>query len=439
MGAATAREYASIRNLDRVCCWGAARVLGTVMCRWQNEVIVVMVKNWASEQKAAAIEEARLEKDRLAHAPTPVRLHVYLISAAGSAGSAFGAYHSGIEVHGKEYSYGFNDSSTAVSGVWVCEPMQPGAGFQYEQTIMQAQVQLSKVEALQTVKELAREWKGQEYDLVNHNCNDFCEALSIKLLGVGIPAWVNRLARFGAGLGLGGRKNKAPEVLHKRGDVVQADTEAMLVASDGKRRAGQEPSIAATEGFEHQAILAGAVSAVLNRITIIEVLSRQELINTWQSNMRHDTEPIQDTKRQPPILPRLQLGPVLAVQATETPSQIIKATPRHRAYGNIAEVPPEQLLALAQQLAEGGWRMQNRIVQVVLLWRMAVAESYAANSWIIAKLKGKYASWRAETIKQECAMERRRANMERKLLTTASAYTEHLHAGSRNFMQNTLS
>jgi hypothetical protein len=43
-----------------------------------------------------------------------------------------------------------------------------------------------------------RDFIGNTYNLIKKNCNHFSEALCQKLLGKSIPAYVNRLAYFGA-------------------------------------------------------------------------------------------------------------------------------------------------------------------------------------------------------------------------------------------------
>ncbi|XP_030954516.1 deSI-like protein At4g17486 isoform X4 [Quercus robur] len=80
----------------------------------------------------------------------------------------FGIFHSGIEVHGKEYGFGAHDFPA--SGVFEVEPRSCPAS----------------------------EYHGDTYHLISKNCNHFTDDISWRLTGKHIPGWVNRLARLGA-------------------------------------------------------------------------------------------------------------------------------------------------------------------------------------------------------------------------------------------------
>lgn len=57
-------------------------------------------------------------------------------------------------------------------------------------------------EILASMKE---EYKGNEYHLVRHNCNNFSDDLCKRLCGKGIPKWINRPASI-ASVFIGKRK-----------------------------------------------------------------------------------------------------------------------------------------------------------------------------------------------------------------------------------------
>jgi len=57
---------------------------------------------------------------------------------------------------------------------------------------------MSEAEVQDLIKELSKEWRGADYDLLRHNCVNFCDVLCQRL-GVGsIPPWVKNLAGAGA-------------------------------------------------------------------------------------------------------------------------------------------------------------------------------------------------------------------------------------------------
>lgn len=136
--------------------------------------------------------------------PSKVSLHIYdvgtdvniqkvneYLTAVGT-----GAFHGGIEVYHKEYSYGYSEEGT---GVFECPPKGCTA-HHYRESHKIGTTKMSEDEVVQTVEDLRREWPGKEYDLLRHNCVIFSDILSQRL-GVGaIPAWCTNLAGAGATL-----------------------------------------------------------------------------------------------------------------------------------------------------------------------------------------------------------------------------------------------
>jgi hypothetical protein len=127
--------------------------------------------------------------------PEGVFLNVYDLhphnSLLGVVG--LGVFHSGLEVHGTEYSFGGG------GGIFSHAPGQAqGAKFK-------CRIQLGEVAAtsreVERVVEGMREsgaWSGDAYRLMGRNCNTFADALSHTLCGTHIPPWVNRVGDIGA-------------------------------------------------------------------------------------------------------------------------------------------------------------------------------------------------------------------------------------------------
>ncbi|XP_030474020.1 deSI-like protein At4g17486 [Syzygium oleosum] len=107
----------------------------------------------------------------------------------------FGIFHSGIEVHGKEYGFGAHDFP--VSGVFEVEP-RSCPGFLYRTTISLGRINMSPSEFRTFIENMASEYHGDTYHLISKNCNHFTDDVSLRLTGRRIPGWVNRLARLGA-------------------------------------------------------------------------------------------------------------------------------------------------------------------------------------------------------------------------------------------------
>jgi hypothetical protein len=108
--------------------------------------------------------------------------------------AGLGAYHSGLEVYGREYSFGGHEFSS--TGVFVCETKSaPGARFQ--QSIEVGETDLSAAEVQSLVDSMSAEWAGNSYHLLTRNCNSFTNALCKRMLNRRAPFWINRLACIG--------------------------------------------------------------------------------------------------------------------------------------------------------------------------------------------------------------------------------------------------
>ncbi|KAL6507007.1 hypothetical protein OROHE_022142 [Orobanche hederae] len=126
-----------------------------------------------------------------------VHLNVYDLSSVN--GYAYwlglGVYHSGVEVHGVEYAFGAHEYPT--TGIFEGEP-KICEGFTFRKSILIGWTNMSPGQVRGVMEELAENYKGNAYNLINKNCNHFCNDACVKLSGNPIPNWVNRLARIGS-------------------------------------------------------------------------------------------------------------------------------------------------------------------------------------------------------------------------------------------------
>ncbi|KAM0034819.1 putative PPPDE peptidase domain-containing protein [Helianthus debilis subsp. tardiflorus] len=126
----------------------------------------------------------------------PVYLNVYDLSSMN--GCAYwlglGVYHSAVQVHGVEFAFGFHEQST--TGIFEGEPKQC-EGFTFREQILIGWTEMSLKEIRTFMEELARDYKGNSYNLITRNCNHFCVDACIRLTGNPIPSWINRLAKIG--------------------------------------------------------------------------------------------------------------------------------------------------------------------------------------------------------------------------------------------------
>mmetsp|Transcript_3740 Transcript_3740/g.10645 ORF Transcript_3740/g.10645 Transcript_3740/m.10645 type:complete len:220 (+) Transcript_3740:139-798(+) len=109
---------------------------------------------------------------------------------------SYGAFHTGVEVYGREWSFGmtFDDQSTGVT--WNPPAQNPDHNFR--ETLCMGYTSYSSKQVTQIIEEMQREWLGCTYNVLSRNCHSFSDALCVRL-GVGhLPGWVNDLAGTGA-------------------------------------------------------------------------------------------------------------------------------------------------------------------------------------------------------------------------------------------------
>lgn len=136
-------------------------------------------------------------------ASAPVTLHIYDLAPSivgvnavlGAVGT--GAFHAGVEVYGREWSFGCCGDGPYGSGIFYVPPRGCDAHC-YREAVEMGITELSKREVDALIDKLCKEWPGRDYDLLRHNCCHFSDALCIHL-GVGpVPSWVTSLAGVGA-------------------------------------------------------------------------------------------------------------------------------------------------------------------------------------------------------------------------------------------------
>mmetsp|Transcript_3696 Transcript_3696/g.11634 ORF Transcript_3696/g.11634 Transcript_3696/m.11634 type:complete len:231 (-) Transcript_3696:147-839(-) len=158
--------------------------------------------------------------------PAPVTLQIYdaggtevvknvntLLRAVGT-----GAFHTGVEVYGKEWSFGFtNDGS---SGIFSCPP-RCCRTHAYREAVPMGETLMSQGEVEELLIQLAMDWRGGHYDVLRRNCTHFSEEFCGKL-GVGpVPAWVSNIALAGRTVDIGIQRVASFRSMHSASTVSQ--------------------------------------------------------------------------------------------------------------------------------------------------------------------------------------------------------------------------
>eukprot|EP00756_Hemistasia_phaeocysticola_P049525 Hpha_TRINITY_DN24022_c0_g1::TRINITY_DN24022_c0_g1_i1::g.130417::m.130417 len=135
----------------------------------------------------------------------PVTLHVYDVTNQSVIGylnqlthdkmKLGGVFHGGIEVYGREWSFGYT-ADPEDSGVFWCNPAACDM-HKYKQAVPLQETQMSEKEVMELVQSMSTDWKGGTYDLLGRNCCSFSNAFAEALGAGSIPKWVNAFAKIG--------------------------------------------------------------------------------------------------------------------------------------------------------------------------------------------------------------------------------------------------
>mmetsp|Transcript_89526 Transcript_89526/g.187034 ORF Transcript_89526/g.187034 Transcript_89526/m.187034 type:complete len:374 (-) Transcript_89526:195-1316(-) len=106
--------------------------------------------------------------------------------------SQWGVYHTGIQVHGLEVSFGGHaDSSTGV----FCARPRTAQGCVFREALVLGSTTLDAMEFRQKVAEVAAQWPGNSYDPFGRNCNHFAGFFAQELVGKSIPSYINEFTK----------------------------------------------------------------------------------------------------------------------------------------------------------------------------------------------------------------------------------------------------
>mmetsp|Transcript_96470 Transcript_96470/g.241941 ORF Transcript_96470/g.241941 Transcript_96470/m.241941 type:complete len:251 (+) Transcript_96470:58-810(+) len=142
-----------------------------------------------------------------------VLVHVYDLGDSfltrglwNSVAKNYGAFHTGVEVYGREYLFGVAMSgedglpiqdATGITGISWHTP-RDNCDHSYRETLSMGFTTLSQDEVFALVEEMKFDWTSSSYNVLTRNCHDFTNEMCLRLGVAGLPAWVNSLAPTGA-------------------------------------------------------------------------------------------------------------------------------------------------------------------------------------------------------------------------------------------------
>ena len=128
--------------------------------------------------------------------PAPVAVNVYDLHEYNDYAYLLGVgiFHSGLEVHGREYAFGGHDHAS--SGIFETAPREAPPPARFRSTEIVGYTDMTPAEVADVVAELDHKFHGNMYHLLERNCNVFVDELCVELTGRSPPPWVNRLARL---------------------------------------------------------------------------------------------------------------------------------------------------------------------------------------------------------------------------------------------------
>lgn len=122
-----------------------------------------------------------------------VWLHVYdLVDNSWLHWAGCGIYHSGIEVYGVEWAYGGHEYEAP--GVFATRPREAPGAIAWRERLPMGQTSLTPSQVHDLIQDMGREYKGNQYHLLQMNCNTFSGDLCFRLTGRQPPFWINRVA-----------------------------------------------------------------------------------------------------------------------------------------------------------------------------------------------------------------------------------------------------
>ena len=102
-----------------------------------------------------------------------------------------GAYHSSVTLGNKEFFYGYCSKGSGIGEIEYSD----SDPLLYQHMYV-SEVDMNEDNVKHIIKDMSREYRGRNYDILNYNCHIFTNDLCKRICGTKLPEWVNRLPRL---------------------------------------------------------------------------------------------------------------------------------------------------------------------------------------------------------------------------------------------------
>lgn len=104
-------------------------------------------------------------------------------------GLGIGAFHTGIRIFDTEISFCVGD------GIHQNDPKDSHIGI-FREIVPLGKTYMSPARVNEILKELALTWRGDTYNILTHNCNQFCDEFALRIVHRKIPKSITTLAKM---------------------------------------------------------------------------------------------------------------------------------------------------------------------------------------------------------------------------------------------------
>lgn len=139
--------------------------------------------------------------------PVLVTLHIYDVDCSSGMQAlnrvlsmwGTGAFHAGVEVFGREWSFG------SPGGIYTSVP-RCCEEHHYFESVPMGHTTMVRKQFNKLIQVLQMEWRGCEYDVLTRNCCHFADELCKRITGNSVPNRIMSLAGAGAAIAGGAEK-----------------------------------------------------------------------------------------------------------------------------------------------------------------------------------------------------------------------------------------